>query len=102
MILFITLLFNHNSIHDQPPRLPNSWIILITLHDTSSTAMMAVSPLLSDPPELGTRLYPLLILLVLNHPYVLLYIFYLMGILLQSIFTPASPMIDIPSLILIF
>ena len=87
MILVLTLLLPWSIIHDQLPRLFNSWPVTTTLHDTSSTATMDVTPLWNDPPEVVTWLYPVLSLLVLNHPPVLLYISSFMGILLQLLFT---------------
>ena len=63
--------------------------------------MMAVPPLLNGPSEVATRLYPALILLVLNHLSILLYIFSFMGISIQSLFTLVSPTIAIPLLIII-
>ena len=102
IILDITLFYPHTSIHDQWPRLRNSCPIATTLNDTLSTAMMAVPPLWNGPSEVVTWLYPALILLVLNHPHVLLYIFYFMGILLQLLFTSASPTIALPSLVILF
>ena len=102
IIMVLTLSFPLSSIHEQRPRFLKSWPIAIDLRDTSCTSMMAVPPLLNGPSEVVIRLYPVLILLVLNHPLFLLYIFYFMGILLQLMFTSASPTTAIPSLIMIF
>ena len=66
MILFPALLFPRSSIHVQQPRFLNSWPITIDLHDTSSTAMMAVPPLLNGPLEVVTWLYLVIILLFLT------------------------------------
>ena len=44
----------------------------------------------------------MLILLILNHPSFLLYIFSFMGILIQLLFTSVIPIIDIPSLVIVF
>ena len=87
IFLVLTLFFPHISIHDQWPRFLNSWHIVITLRDNSYTVMMAVYLLWNGPSEVVTWLYPVLIILALNHPSVLLYIFYFMGILLQLLFT---------------
>ena len=102
MILVLVLFPPRSNIHDQHPRFLNSWPVLIALHDTSSTVMIAVPPLLNHPPEMVTLLYPVLILLILNHPSFLLYILSFMGILLQWLFTSVSHIIDIPSSIIIF
>ena len=102
MILVLTLFFPRSSIHDQRTRFLNFWPVAITLHDNSSCAMIAVPPLWNVPSEMVTRLYLVLILLVVNNPSVLLYIFSFMGILLQLMFTYASTMIAIPSLIMVF
>ena len=92
MIFVLILLFHCSNIHYQLPRLLNSWPVAITIHDNSSTAMIAVPPLWNI--TLGVnRLYPLRILLILNHPSVLLYILSVMVILLQLLFTSESPMI---------
>ena len=86
-ILLLILLFPCCRIHDQQPRFQNYLPIGVYLHDPSSTAMMAVSPLWNGPSEVVTRLYPVLNLLVLNHPSILLYIFSFMSVLLQLLFT---------------
>ena len=96
MILVNTLFFPRNSIHDQQFRFLNSWHIVIALCDTSSTAIMAVPPLWNGPSEVVTRLYPVIILLVFNHPSALLYKLYFMGILIQLMFNSTNPKISIP------
>ena len=98
MILVITLFYRKNSIHEQRPRFRNSFPIDIDLHDTLSTAIMAVPLILNGPSEVVTRLYLVLIFLGLNYPYFLLYI--LVNVF-QLLFTSASPMIAIPLLIMI-
>ena len=102
MILVITLFFPCISIHGQQTRFLNSWPVVITLHDNSYTSIIDVPLFWNVPSEMVTRLYPVIIHLVFNHPYVLLYIFYFMLILLQLLFTSASNMIDIPSFIVVF
>ena len=102
MILILVSFTPCSNIHDQRPRLMNSWPVSITLHYTLSTAMVAGPPLLNGQPEMVTLLCPVLILLVLNHPYILLYIFSLMQLLLQLLFTSAIPIFDIPLLIIVF
>ena len=102
VILVLILLFHRINIHDQRHRLLNSWTIPINLHDTLSTAMIAVPMLWNGPLEIVTLWYPVLILLVLNHLSILLYIFSFMGILLQLMLTYASPIIAIPSFIIVF
>ena len=95
MILIIIIFFTGNNIHEQRPRFLSSWPVLITLHDTSSTSIIAVPLLCNDSPEMVTLLYPELIVLVLKHVSVLLYIFSLMVILIQLLFTSMSPIIAI-------
>ena len=73
MIMVLTLFFPRSSIHDHWPRFISFWHVAITLHDTSSTAMMAVPPLWNGQSELVTWLYPVLIILFLNHRCFLLY-----------------------------
>ena len=102
MIMVLTLLFTCSSIHYQQPRFLNFWPVAITLHDTSSTAIIDVPPLWNGHSEMVTRLYPVLILLIFNHPFILLYMLSFMGILLQLPFTSVSPMIAIPSFIMVF
>ena len=80
MIMILTLFFLHSSIHDHQLRFLNSWPVAITLHDTSSSTMISVPLLWNSPSEILTLLYPVLILLVLNHLSVLLYILSFMGI----------------------
>ena len=87
LILVITLFFPCSIIHDKWPRFLNYLPVAITLHDTSSTTMIAVPTLLNGPLEMVTWLYPVLILLVFKHPSVLLYIFSFWGILLPLLFT---------------
>ena len=94
MILVITLFFTISSIYEQWPRFLNSWPIAIALHDTPSTAIIAVRS--------SNSLYPVLILLVLNHQSILLHIFSFMAISLQLLLTSAIPKIAIHSLIKIF
>ena len=101
IFMVLTLLFPRNSFHDQQPRFWSSWLIAISLHDTSSITMMYVPPLLNGPSEVVNRLYPVLILLVLNHPYIILYVFSFMGIFLQLLSILESPIISIPLLIMI-
>ena len=100
-ILVLTLFFPHSSIHDHQIRFLNSWPVAITLHDTSSSTMISVPPLWNGPSEILTLLYPVLILLVLNHLSVLLDILSFMGILPKLLFTSSSLMIAIPSLIMV-
>ena len=102
IIMFLILFFPWSNIYYQRPRLMNSWPVEIALHDTFSTVMIVVPPLWNGSPEMMTQLYPVLIFLVLNHPYVLLYIFSFMGILIQLLFNSVSPIIDITSLIIFF
>ena len=101
IVMVLTLLFPRNSFHDQRPRFWSSWLIAISLHATSSITMMYVPPLLNGTSEVVNRLYHVLILLVLNHPYIILYVFSFMGILLQLLYISASPIISIPLLIMI-
>ena len=54
MILVITLFYRKNSIHEQRPRFRNSFPIDIDLHDTLSTAIMAVPLILNGPSEVVT------------------------------------------------
>ena len=49
MILVLILFFYCSSIHYQRPRFLNSWPFKINMHDTSSTTMISVSPLLNGP-----------------------------------------------------
>ena len=74
IILVTILFFPLNNIHDQRPRFLNSWPVTIDLHDILSTARIAVPLLWNSPLEMVTLLYHILILLVLNHPYLLLYV----------------------------
>ena len=62
IILIIKLCFPRSSTHEQRPILLNSRPVVITLHDTSSTTIMAVPPLWNYPSEMVTRLYLVLIL----------------------------------------
>ena len=101
-IMVLTLFFPCSSIYEQQPRLLNSWPAAITLHDNSSSAMISVPPFWNGPSEMVTRLYPGLILLVLNHPSVLFYIFSFMEILIQLLFNSEIHMIDIDSLMIVF
>ena len=64
--------------------------------------MMAVTTLFNVTSEVVTMLYPVLTPLFLNYPPIILYIFSLMGILLQLMFTSEIPTVTIPSLIMIF
>ena len=102
MVLVLVLLLPHINIHDQQPRFLNSWPVLIALHDTLYTAMISVPLLWNGPPEMVAWLYHVLILLILNYLSVLLYTFSFMGVLLQLLYTYASPIIVIPSLIKVF
>ena len=101
MTLFLVLFLPCSRIHDQHPRFLNSWPVMISMHDTSSATMIDVPPLWNFPPEMVTKLYLVQVILVLNHPSVLLYIFSFMGILLQLLFTSASSMIVILSFIML-
>ena len=101
-LFVLTFFFPRNSIHDQQLRFLNSWPVAITLHDTSSSAILAMPPLWNGISEAVTQLYPVLTFFVWNQPSVLLNIFPLMGILLQSLFTLASLIIAIPQLIMVF
>ena len=94
-IIIIIIIISIN-IHDKLPRFLNSWPIAIYLHDVSSTSILAVPKPWNGQREVVTQVYPVLVLLVLNHPSVLLYILSFVGILLQLLFTSASPTIDIP------
>ena len=101
-IMVRKLFFPRSSVNHQRPRVRNYWPITIDLNDTSSIAMVSVPPLWNGPSELATLLFPVLTLLFKNHPSVLLYILSFMEILIQLLFTSASPTIDITSLVMIF
>ena len=102
MIMVFAIFYPCGRIHDQRNRFLNYWPVPIALHDNLSTSMIAAPPLWNDPPEMVTRLYPVIFLIFLNHLSVLLYIFSFMGILLQLMFTSAIPLIDFPSFIIVF
>ena len=102
MVLVLTVLSPLRSIHDQWTRFLNYWLVAITLHYNSSTAIMAVPPNWNGTSAVATRLYLLIINLVFTHSSTLIYIFSFMGILLQLIFTSESHRIYISSLIMVF
>ena len=102
MIVVLILFFPRNITHDQWPRFWNYFPIVISQHNTPYTIMAAIPLLWNCPSEVVTRLDPVLILLILNHPYAQLYLFYCIRISLKLLFNSASPTVSIHSLIMIF